>query len=345
MCVHPLKGFKVGKTLNGKNALKITGYDIKFLYAPPGSDDYEPFSYQLPWMIGNNYIYDFIEIPCGQCVECRLKRSRQWADRCMLESLYHDKNYFITLTYDNDNVHFGPPVSHIDSDTGELTMRQYMTLDKRDLTLFIKQLRYYTPFRYFACGEYGDETARPHFHLCAFGLDIADKLEPYKKNDLGHQLYKCSWLDEIWGHGFVTVADLSWETCAYTARYVMKKQTGFESHIYEDKGIVPEYVVMSRRPGIAYQYFEDHGDTIYETDELFIKTLKGGKRGLPPRYFDKLYEIEDPEHMESVRNLRQLKGELAHINLGMSNSEYIAHCERKGNAKERSIKKLVRKDI
>ena len=41
---------------------------------------------------------DLLQIPCGQCAECRLKRSREWAIRCMHEASLHRDNCFLTLT-------------------------------------------------------------------------------------------------------------------------------------------------------------------------------------------------------------------------------------------------------
>jgi hypothetical protein len=47
---------------------------------------------------------EFIDVPCGQCIGCRLERSRQWAMRCVHEASLYDDNCFITLTYGNESL-------------------------------------------------------------------------------------------------------------------------------------------------------------------------------------------------------------------------------------------------
>ena len=101
-----------------------------------------------------------LDLPCGQCVGCRLERSRQWAMRCLHEAKMHDRNCFVTLTYNNDNV----PADR--------------SLNYRDFQLFMKRLRFHfrgVPIRFYMCGEYGEDFGRPHFHACLFGLDFPDK--------------------------------------------------------------------------------------------------------------------------------------------------------------------------
>ena len=94
-----------------------------------------------------------LTLPCGQCIGCRLERSRSWAVRCVHEAYMYDDNCFITLTYDNDNL--------------PLTGDGLPTLDRDAVTLFLKRLRFRFPhtIRYFGCGEYGDKLSRPHYHL------------------------------------------------------------------------------------------------------------------------------------------------------------------------------------
>ena len=169
------------------------------------------------------------ENPCGQCAECRLALSRQWADRCYLESKQYEDNAFVTLTYDNDHLRWA---QYIDPETGETDIRP--TLYKKDLQDFLKRLRRYFKYhyghegiRFFGGGEYGDETSRPHLHIilfnCAFpDLKISGESDPAN----GVPYYTSKILNEIWGKGATIVAECNWETCAYVARYVMKKQTG-----------------------------------------------------------------------------------------------------------------------
>lgn len=291
-CYHPLKAIVNGKTENGKKNLKILSE-----------------SWLLEYKARNGHEFSkehLVTLPCGQCVGCRLEYSRQWANRCMLELKYHESAYFVTLTYDNDHV----PVSYYpDPNTGEAL--EALTLCKRDWQLFMKRLRKAfpsPPLRFFMAGEYGSTSFRPHYHAIIFGLKLTD-LKPYKRSEQGYQYYTSDALQKVWSDhlgapiGYAVVGEVTWETCAYTARYVMKKLNGDMSKVYSDFNIVPEFTLMSRRPGIARRYYDDHPD-IYETQRINIATEKGGISFAPPRYFDKLFDLEHPEEMEAIKERR-----------------------------------------
>lgn len=341
-CYHPLKGFIIGTTDSGKKKLKIVPYDTECIFHPFGTETYEPHGWLLDLSTfgrRGRIFTEFVPIPCGQCVGCRLEHSRQWAVRCMLESEYHTSNYFITLTYDNDNV---PINDYIDLETGEY--RQSMSLCKKDLQDFIKRLRSHfdyndcNGFRYFACGEYGDRTARPHYHMIAFGLEL-DDLELYQHSEIG-DLFNSPLLTEKWGKGHVVIGNVTFDSCAYVSRYIMKKQKGAGASIYDKFQIEPEYIVMSRRPGIAKQYFEDNADKIYKYDKI---VLPGGKLSTPPRYFDNLMNEIDEELMEDIKLKRaDIANEIQQMKVELSSASYqeqLVHAERN---KEAQIKKLVR---
>lgn len=127
-------------------------------------------------------------VSCGQCMECRLAHSRQWADRMMLELEEQKKAIFLTLTYDNKHM----PVSEYESVVcidmlprspneillnGEYLIPKYGSLRKRDIQLFLKRLRKQFPdvkLRYYCAGEYGDKTLRPHYHMILYGIGLED---------------------------------------------------------------------------------------------------------------------------------------------------------------------------
>lgn len=219
------------------------------------------------------YLYDtsgrYVVLPCGQCMACRLNKSRDWATRCVLEAKCYEKNCFITLTYNDEN---------LPSD---------LSLKKEDFTLFIKRLRKNTgaKIRYFACGEYGSLYSRPHFHACLFGY-CPDDLVLYA-NRGGCNLYISETIAKAWqGKGFITVGDVTFESAAYVARYVTKKITGSQADDHY-QGIQPEYTVMSRRPGIAAPFFEKYSTDIYGKDFIVIRDNIKCK---PPKYFDRIYD-------------------------------------------------------
>lgn len=246
--------------------------------------------------------YDLI--PCGQCIGCRLEYSRQWASRIMLEAKNSKNNWFVTLTYDDMNV---PSKTVLDQETGELN--EYLNLQKEDLQKFMKKLRRHyeyhyglTNIRYYAAGEYGSLTMRPHYHACIFNMPIdGEKLKFYKNNENGDALFTCEEIEEIWGKGFVTIGELTYESAGYTARYITKKQFGKGTDEYY-KGREREFSIMSRKPGIGRMYFEKNKEKIYRNDEIPMR----GRMIKPPRYFDGIMKEEDPEKMQTIKNRRKM---------------------------------------
>lgn len=213
----------------------------------------------------------FCPVPCGKCIGCRLERARQWSVRCWAESLMHERNSFLTLTYSDEFL----PID------GELK--------KRDLTLFLKKLRMFlfrkfgTTVRYFACGEYGTKSGRPHFHVCLFGEDFSfDRKYTDVIVTSSSNLFSSPSLDELWGKGNCIIGNLTQESAGYCARYCLKKtNTSFDwDSIHEQKS----YCVMSRRPGIGFSFFEKYKKSLYELD--YIVTPSGAKVK-PPKFFDK----------------------------------------------------------
>jgi len=233
-----------------------------------------------------------LNLPCGQCIGCRWERSRQWALRCVHESQLHRKNAFITLTYDQE---------HLPEDLG---------LDVRDWQKFAKRLRKRKGrFRFFHCGEYGSENLRPHYHALLFGMDFDDRYPVEKKN--GKTIYSSNELESVWGLGNVTVGDVSYESAAYVARYVIKKVTGdlAEEHYRRIDGetgevwkVRPEYTTMSRRPGIGARWLEKFKGDVFPSDEV----VHGGRKFRPPRFYDS--KLPDAELSELKRKRRRAVG-------------------------------------
>uniref|UniRef100_A0AAU8B6J0 Replication initiator protein n=2 Tax=unclassified Microvirus TaxID=338099 RepID=A0AAU8B6J0_9VIRU len=308
-CYHPLFGipdFKPGTT--------------EFYKTESGKPRYRIFKAALvtPEMLQDPYL---IQVPCGHCIGCRLEYSRQWANRMMLELQYHEDSWFVTLTYDDYHV---PIAWYTDDSTGETCPA--MTLNKRDWQLFMKRLRKMFPdqrIRFYMAGEYGDHTFRPHFHAILFGLKLPDgDLTLLQQNADGFQYFSSKSIDSCWksqynglikcegsitpltNSGKVVLARVSWETCAYVARYVTKKLSGPETKLYSDCNISPPFALMSRKPGIGRQWFDDHPDC-YDYEYINISTPTGGRKFRPPRYYDKLFEQEEPELSKELKNSRK----------------------------------------
>lgn len=211
-----------------------------------------------------------IRLPCGRCNGCRLEYARQWAIRCVNEMEYWKRNSFITLTYADDALTYGGA--------------EHGILVPRDLTLFWKRLRKEGPrFRYFACGEYGDKFNRPHYHSIIFGYDFPDKV--YKNTENGNHYYTSPSLNRIWGHGDCIVGNASFESASYVARYVMKKRNGPEAEYYRENGITPEFVAMSRRPGIGSMYYDDNESDMFPRDNMCVRN----HGTVPPKYYSNKY--------------------------------------------------------
>lgn len=227
------------------------------------------------------------KVACSRCIGCRLERSRQWAIRCVYEAQLHEANSFITLTYRDDQLIHGG--------------NAYGTLYPRHLELFWKRLRkwYDKPIRYFACGEYGDKSHRPHYHACVFGLDFPDQKLWSSKG--GINLYTSDALDRLWSHGMCTIGDVNFESAAYVARYIVKKRLGQDADSYLKEGIEPEFVRMSRRPGIASRWFDKFETDVFPHDSV---SIRGGIKCRPPKYFFNRYSLTHPLTMEDVISRR-----------------------------------------
>ncbi len=256
--------------------------------------------------------HEIMLLPCGKCVGCRLEYSRQWAMRCTLEALQHERNYFVTLTYDEFSLPTNPYKVCCDPETGLVTHDGHShPLVPDDLKKFIKDLRRYYEYhykhkgiRFFACGEYGGKTARPHFHIILFNCPILD-LELYKRNFQGKPYFNSKTFDKIWNKGYTVIAECCFDTCAYVARYIMKKQTGVNSDIYDYLDITPEFTRMSRKPGIGRTYFDENHGKIYTYDQVTLLGADGkAMQPCPPKYFDKIYAELEPDHFEEVKQKR-----------------------------------------
>lgn len=288
-CFSPLKGFRIGRTPSGANKYKICSWitdhvDYNWSDAEAVVDPSEPTP--KGWLRQN----EFIEIPCGQCIGCRQQRSREWANRLMCEARGYDENWFITLTYDDFHV----PTSEWIDDDGEF--RLSLTLQPKDLQDFWKRLRKSIEpekIRYFAAGEYGDTTARPHYHAIVFGLHIPD-LCYYRSID-GYNYYYSDYVNHIWSKGNVIIASVNWASCAYVAAYCTKKLTGdLGDKVYGKLNIVPPFNVMSRRPGIGRDFYESEVKNLDVSQKyIYLSSDEKGIKFSRPRYFKKLDMAND----------------------------------------------------
>jgi len=236
-----------------------------------------------------------MQVPCGQCIGCRIDRSRMWAIRCVHESRMHDSSCFITLTYD---------LEHLPADLG---------LHKIHLQNFFKRVRNAGHiFRYFACGEYGDQSKRPHYHAILFGINFASDRKKHSITKQDHILYTSKTLSDLWGKGHALLSEFSYQTAAYTARYVMKKQNGANAGQHENYTrltpdgeliqVQPEFALMSRNPGLGSSWFAKYQKDAFPSDYL---VHQGKKHPVPRFYLDKL-QVQDEKACNKIKQKRKL---------------------------------------
>lgn len=248
-------------------------------------------------------VFDTWQIPCGKCIGCRLDYAKEWANRCYLESTMKSPNWFVTLTYDDAHL----PMNYLFTDEECLSVN---SLKKDDLSGFIKRLRRHYDYHnipndlsFYACGEYGSNFFRPHYHILLFGIPINDLVYHSTKN--GFITYNSPTFDSLWKRGFVTINEFSYETASYVARYMLKKQKGDASIQYSNLDIVPEFSQMSRNPGIAQSYYSTHKDEIFNNGYISVKTAKGVFHEKVPKYFMRLLEKDDPKEFFKIKKARQ----------------------------------------
>lgn len=239
------------------------------------------------------------KVPCGKCIGCKLERSRQWAMRIVHEASLYEQNSFLTLTYDDKN------------------LPQNGSLVKSDYQKFMKRLRKSVSpkrVRFFHCGEYGEKLGRPHYHSILFNHDFIDK-SLYKTTSRGDRLYTSEALSNLWTAGHALIGEVTFESAAYVARYTIEKinvSAKSPDRIkkqWEEKYLVskktgelrePEYVTMSRRPGIGKNWFEKYTSDIYPQDYAIIR----GMKVRPPKYYDGLYEQIEPTNYLCIKKNR-----------------------------------------
>ena len=203
---------------------------------------------------------DTLIIPCGKCDECKLDYAREWSVRCQCEASLWNDNYFVTLTYDDEHLPEALPVTtwteqdkddfyNLCDSSDDSVLFEDILFDKlqenrqlgcelfmnplvpNHLKQFLKSLRQHMKrnynldnIRFFACGEYGTKSLRPHFHIILFNCPIYD-LQLYKQNR-GNPLYVSQTLSDIWHKGYVVIGKVSAESCGYVARYNCKSYIG-----------------------------------------------------------------------------------------------------------------------
>lgn len=271
-----------------------------------------------------------IEVACGKCIGCRLERSRTWALRCVHELQQHEDSMFITLTYDERHI----PKDH--------------SLDIKVWQKFMYRLRQHIKparCRFFAAGEYGqgdelNKLGRPHYHAIIFGYRFPDMVL-WKTSKTGHDLMMSEQLNKLWPYGNANIGQVSFESCAYVARYVTKKINGDAASEHytridpitgEHWTLLPEFSTCSRRPGIGKGWLDKYSDDIERNGYIYER----GHKMSPPRYYQGFIKESNPEAFEKIQIKRE---EFALANYADNTSDRLAVRE---EVKSRQMKHFQR---
>lgn len=206
---------------------------------------------------------------------------QSWADNGFDSS-------FATFTYEDDPIDLQPD----------------------HFTLFLKRLRKsISPqkLRYYMCGEYGDNLGRPHYHAILFGY-YPDDCQLLSESE-GQRLYHSDKLTSLWGHGHTSIGAVTFESCAYVARYTLKKRTGSQSiqhyrrldpYVDYYHPVKPEYARMSNRPGIGKNWLLEYADDVFPGDYC----VHDGRQIRTPRYYSDWYKTQSPEKWKPIQKAR-----------------------------------------
>lgn len=259
-----------------------------------------------------------LTVRCGKCMSCRVTRREEWAVRIMHEAQMHERNSFVTLTYDEEHVPARDDLVH------------------RDFQLFMKRLRQeeYRKWRkahpgekrclrpvvrYFMCGERGERFGRPHFHAILFGKDFYDDAVIFSESR-GNRLFTSAELSSLWPHGFSSFGAVTAASAAYVAGYcttlavdgerARQKYSRVDESTGEEYQLTPEYAQMSRRPGIGVRWLQKYHADIYTRGLVRV----GGRDAMPPRFYDRWIAENLPRLAVEVELDRYLKSQTADPN-------------------------------
>lgn len=284
----------------------------------------------------NPYVNNGKAYGCGQCLSCRINRQRVWAHRIVLEASMYGDNAFVTLSYDDEHLPAGE------------------TLEPRHVQLWIKRLRKSgATFRYYAVGEYGETTKRPHYHLALFGHPTCTRGSTTPGRS-GYCCEVCSSLQKLWPHGFIHSGTITPQSAAYIAGYVTKKMTAKDD--YRLNGRHPEFARMSLRPGIGAHFMDETASAILSHDldgmedvpvslrhgavqkplgrylQRRLRARIGRDPGAPEAVLDRVEEELRPLRESAFNNSSSFKEEVIQANQGkIIQREHRYRLRRKGS--------------
>lgn len=245
----------------------------------------------------------------------------------------HDASSFLTLTYSDEH------------------LPENYSVSVRTLQLFFKRLRKALSgkIRYFACGEYGGQRLRPHYHAIIFGFEFPDK-QLWRKTSAGYLTYRSALLDKTWGLGHAEIGTVTVESAGYVARYVTKKLSGDGAVNYYERmhpgtgeiwKVAPEFAVMSSKPGIGRSWYDQYSGDAFPSD--FV-TVNGDKRSVP-RYYKKLLAASDDRFNSPSERITWERKSRALLRADNNTPERLAVREELQEIKAKSLKRSLEDEL
>jgi len=231
-------------------------------------------------MVENDFgkkVKQYTFFACGQCYQCKQQKLTDWTTRIMIERTKCKHAYFTTLTYDEENVYKKNDC--------------YLSLSKKDLQNFIREVRREKKIRYYAIGEYGTKTFRPHYHIIIFT----------------NEKMNVDFIKKHWKRGNIKNYPLCMGNIVYVCKFHVNYKTINDEHC-EIYGIEKQFAIMSRRPGIGFSYIDEkikeYHDENYKRNYLFVE---GVKRPIPRVFQKKLLNVHQLDYLYCKRLEKEQK--------------------------------------
>lgn len=258
--------------------------------------------------------------PCGKCIQCRIRKTSEWAARMCHELESWSDAVFVTLTYKE--------------------MPENNSLKKRDFQLFFKRLRKYLGKRkvkFFACGEYGGDTQRPHYHAIIFGLKSCQQCICHNSHVNIAPKDDCALINDAWGKGFVKIGSVTFQSCRYVAKYIQKKKSGKQAQKeYFDTNREPMFQLQSK--GLGLEYAIKHKDQIVSK----LSVPCNGRQISIPNYYRKKIDLDDDTKL-IMSQLSYLRFQKYLKRVGIDSNDVNAVMEEiKRYGKQRALNLLAR---
>lgn len=250
------------------------------------------------------------QLPCGQCIECRLEYARQWAIRCVHEAQMHPQNIFLTLTYDDD---------HIGNNR----------LDYADFQKFMKRLRKTSnnQIGVFVTGEYGEKSKRMHWHAILFNYAPTDAEYKYS-TERGDKVFRSKNIDKLWGKGATEFGSVTLQSAGYCARYAAKKLVHGE-----DVELYKPISKKSSKHAIGKAWLQKYYMDVFRHGHI---VLPDGKTCSIPRYYEKWFKENHPQEW----SLYATQTKLSKMQLGEAKQKSLDALVNQENAVKKSFDPL-----